>query len=149
MAKKSSRIRIIFRTPALKLRPGETLGITGSCAELGSWVEAVPMQTYGPIFAYADVDVTAEFEYKFVVTDSETGEILLWEEGENRRAKLSGKAVETISAMVLHFSIPSWKGAGTAIPLFSLRSEDGFGIGEFPDLKKLIDWAALTGQKII
>ena len=42
-----------------------------------------------------------------------------------------------------------WKAAGTAIPVFSLRSESGFGIGEFHDLKLLVDWAALTGQKII
>lgn len=42
-----------------------------------------------------------------------------------------------------------WKAAGTAIPVFSLRSESGFGIGEFNDLKLLADWAAMTGQKII
>ncbi len=149
MAKKNSRIRAIFRTPALKLRPGETLGITGSCGELGNWVAAVPMKECVPIFAYADVDVPAEFEYKFVVTDSETGEILLWEDGGNRRAELSGKPVETVTVMSLRFALPSWKGAGTAIPMFSLRSEDSFGVGEFLDLKKLIDWAVLTGQKII
>lgn len=42
-----------------------------------------------------------------------------------------------------------WKAAGTAIPVFSLRSESDFGIGEFHDLKLLADWAAATGQKII
>jgi len=39
--------------------------------------------------------------------------------------------------------------AGTAVPVFSLRSEEGFGIGEFRDLKKLIDWAEITGQSVI
>lgn len=43
----------------------------------------------------------------------------------------------------------TWKAAGTAIPVFSLRSGSDFGIGEFNDLKLLADWAALTGQKII
>ena len=42
-----------------------------------------------------------------------------------------------------------WMAAGTAIPVFSLRSESGFGIGEFHDLELLADWAAATGQKII
>ena len=42
-----------------------------------------------------------------------------------------------------------WKAAGTAIPVFSLRSESGFGTGEFNDLKLLADWAAMTGQKVI
>lgn len=45
--------------------------------------------------------------------------------------------------------IPGWKGAGTAIPVFALRSGDDFGVGEFHDLRKLIDWAALTGQSFI
>ncbi len=47
------------------------------------------------------------------------------------------------------FEKKGFRGAGTAVPVFSLRSEDGFGVGEFLDLKKLIDWAAATGQNII
>lgn len=47
------------------------------------------------------------------------------------------------------FDQPGFRGAGTAIPVFSLRSEEGFGIGEFLDLKPLIDWASATGQCII
>ena len=42
-----------------------------------------------------------------------------------------------------------WKAAGTAVPVFSLRSEKSFGVGEFNDLKLLVDWAAATGQKVI
>jgi len=45
--------------------------------------------------------------------------------------------------------VPGWKGAGTAIPVFSLRSADDFGVGEFYDLKKMIDWAAKTGQTVL
>ena len=47
------------------------------------------------------------------------------------------------------FDRPDFRGAGTAIPVFSLRSADDFGIGEFRDLHKLIDWAEATGQCII
>ncbi len=35
----------------------------------------------------------------------------------------------------------TWKGAGVAIPVFSLRSAASFGVGEFTDLKRLADWA--------
>ena len=42
-----------------------------------------------------------------------------------------------------------WKAAGTAVPVFSLRSERSFGVGEFRDLKLLADWAVMTGQKVI
>lgn len=44
---------------------------------------------------------------------------------------------------------PVKRGAGTAVPVFSLRSVKDFGIGEFLDLKLLVDWAEATGQKII
>jgi 4-alpha-glucanotransferase len=36
-----------------------------------------------------------------------------------------------------------------AIPVFSLRSEKSFGVGEFSDLKLLTDWAASVGLKMI
>ena len=47
------------------------------------------------------------------------------------------------------FDQPGFRGAGTAIPVFSLRTADDFGIGEFRDLRPLVDWAAATGQCII
>ena len=47
------------------------------------------------------------------------------------------------------FDRPGFRGAGTAIPVFSLRSAADFGIGEFRDLRPLVDWAAATGQCII
>ena len=50
---------------------------------------------------------------------------------------------------VHHNNRPRWKGAGTAIPVFSLRTERDFGIGQFTDLKQFVDWAAATGQSII
>ena len=47
------------------------------------------------------------------------------------------------------FDNPGFMGAGTAIPVFSLRTEGDFGIGEFRDLRPLVDWAAATGQTVI
>ncbi len=47
------------------------------------------------------------------------------------------------------FDRPGFRGAGTAVPVFSLRTEDDFGIGEFRDLYPLVDWAVLTGQCVI
>ena len=47
------------------------------------------------------------------------------------------------------FDNPGFRGAGTAVPVFSLRTESDFGIGEFTDLRPLVDWAARTGQCII
>ncbi len=43
----------------------------------------------------------------------------------------------------------TWRGAGVAIPVFSLRSKKSFGVGEFTDLKGLVDWARKTGLKLV
>ncbi|MEO8404316.1 MAG: 4-alpha-glucanotransferase [Chitinophagaceae bacterium] len=43
----------------------------------------------------------------------------------------------------------NWKGAGIAIPVFSLRSKKSFGVGEFCDIKLLVDWVKDTGLKLI
>lgn len=42
-----------------------------------------------------------------------------------------------------------FRGAGVAIPVFSLRSAAGCGVGEFADLKTMGDWAAATGLKML
>ena len=47
------------------------------------------------------------------------------------------------------FDRAGFRGAGTAVPVFSLRSASDFGIGEFNDLKDLVDWAVKPGQCII
>lgn len=140
------KIEILLKTPTPRLGPGEALGVTGSCPELGNWKEAVIMGKEGPIFAALILKVSEPFEYKFVVADKYTSRIKYWEEGGNRYADLSR---ESIIAPPARINAPKWRGAGTAIPVFALRSEEDFGIGEFHDLKKMVDWAVKTGQSII
>ena len=49
----------------------------------------------------------------------------------------------------IHLPNDTWKGAGVAIPVFSLRSKNSFGVGEFADIKLLVDWAKETDLKLI
>jgi hypothetical protein len=62
------------------------------------------------------------------------------QEGDNRRADLSNVAAGSL--VVLgdeNFRFKgNWRGAGVAIPVFSLRSHSGFGVGEFPDIKLMV-----------
>ena len=39
--------------------------------------------------------------------------------------------------------------SGAVAPLFSIYTTNSCGIGEFPDLRKLIDWCCQTGMSII
>lgn len=78
-------------------------------------------------------------EYKFLILKKDTHEVVTWEEGNNRMLKIPeiGKG-ENVILGGLHWNapLPMWRGAGVAIPVFSLRSEKSWGIGEFFDLKK-------------
>ena len=70
----------------------------------------------------------------------------------DRWKEMGGQSIEqrTVALPYVHHNNrPRWKGAGTAIPVFSLRSERDFGIGQFTDLKLLVDWASATGQSVI
>lgn len=42
-----------------------------------------------------------------------------------------------------------WKGAGLAVPVFSLRSSESMGIGEFLDLNLLVDFCVKIGFQLI
>lgn len=151
---------LIVSTPVIQLGKGEALGITGSIRELGEWRKAIVLDSGNPPYAKAEFKTAGSFEYKFVIADPATGGIREWEEGANRTfdqqdsvSRLHNAGTET-SCIRVRTDIPrlnrrGWKGAGTAIPVFSLRSEDDFGVGEFNDIRKLVDWAVMTGQSII
>ncbi len=142
---------VTIKTPQLTLPQGRKLGITGSSDELGHWHTARPLHTCSPVYATVTFDFSEPFEYKFVLIDTATGSIAEWEEGWNRHSgdisPMQG-TVRTIASPA-RFNLPRWRGAGVAIPVFSLRTERSFGIGEFADLKKMVDWAVVTGMKII
>ena len=49
----------------------------------------------------------------------------------------------------VHFDVYNLKCAGTLVPVFSLRSKDSFGVGDFGDLRKMVDWVAQTKQRVL
>lgn len=91
-------------------------------------------------------------EYKFVLYNKEEKKAEAWENNPNRyMATPEIKANETlvISDRYVYFDVPAWKGAGVAVPVFSLKSEKSFGVGDFGDLKRMVDWAVCTNQKVV
>ncbi len=63
--------------------------------------------------------------------------------------RLEGKVSKTRVQHDVWSDKTGWRGAGTAIPVFSLRSHRSMGVGEFDDLRLMVDWAAMTGQCFI
>ncbi len=142
---------ITLQTSFASLRPDEALAIAGSGRFLQDWQRIIPMDDSHFPEWQVTLPVAESFEYKFLIVNRKTGTLLCWEEGENRRWTAIPAADEHLldASAVPRIPDRQWRGAGTAIPLFSLRSEKGFGIGEFADLKLLVDWAVATGQKVL
>ena len=130
------------------LPPTERLAVVGSSKGLGEWNTSKSLQmTYLGNYRWGvALRERGYAEYKFVVTTAE-GEFLRWEQGENRSLQPANN-MQLVFGLRLRDSV-QWRGAGVAVPLFSLRSEQSFGVGEFADLQLLGDWCAKTGQRII
>lgn len=145
------------RVEAPMVRPDEILAVTGACATLGNWNPAQALRLNDSEFPYWTANIPIgklplPLEYKFVIVKKDyTDTTAVWEDGQNRIFNITGSADETVILSGLRFSNPrhSWKGAGTAIPVFSLRSDEDFGCGDFLDLKKMILWCEKTGQSIL
>ena len=155
----SNNVRtLIIKVRAPQLRIGERLAMVGEPAVLGAWdtQKAVPMKEHAPHEWVACLDATnlpiGYFEFKFIVLGTESENTVLWEQGENRCIdvpNMGDKEALVYELSQANFSIYPWKGAGTVIPIFSLRSEGSFGVGDFGDLKMMVDWAAKTEQRFI
>lgn len=147
---------VLFSVYAPLVNPDEELVVCGDCKALGNWD---PMEA--PAFSDARfplwtiaipfVDFKVPFSYKFVIR-KKNGSAVEWENGENRVCHditLSPDKTVAINGLTINNPKSHWKGAGTAIPVFSIRTEDDFGCGDFMDIEKMVDWCAVTGQKIL
>lgn len=151
----SKIVRLIVRAP--QLRDGERLGVLGADKALGAWdvQKILPMTQHTYNEWVADIDAThlegSHLEFKFVAFRNAKNE-LLWEASMNRTVDLPEmKAGELVSYELdqAFFALYNRKLAGTLVPVFSLRTRKSAGIGDFGDLKVMIDFVASTGQKVL
>ena len=148
---------LLIAVDAPMIHPDEAVAITGNCKALGNWDPAkavVLSDAFYPTWeaAVSRNELPEDIEFKFLIIKKESGKLVDWEGGENRRLSLrnaSSAEVVTTEGMRLINPLTPWRGAGVAIPVFSLRSEGDWGVGEFLDLEKMIDWAVKTGQRFI
>ncbi len=135
-----------------------SLAVLGNQPFLGSWNEELLVNSllstsdFNSWSSVFEVDTFAfPLEYKFVLYDVENRQIIAWENRGNRTlSELNPEQDEySIIDTNLFFDLPPFKGAGVAIPVFSLRSMQCVGVGEFLDLIPLIDWAKTTGMRLI
>ncbi len=148
-------LRLKVRAPQVGI--GQHLAIVGAPEYLGAWDcwkahTMVEHQCHEWVISL-DVDhVPGVFEFKFLILNDDGTGLPVWEEGPNR--VLDYQEVEKGQVVVYElprpqFTVFPWKAAGTVIPVFSLRSEGSFGVGDFGDLKMMVDWCAKTRQRVL
>ncbi|MEJ7660075.1 MAG: 4-alpha-glucanotransferase [Hymenobacter sp.] len=131
--------------------------VLGSDPALGSWDNTRPLVLSDAAYPTWQAELAlqspeAELRYKYGLWDAAQQTVTELEVGDDRVLP-AGTAAPDILA-VLHdegfrYAAGPWRGAGVALPVFSLRSEKGLGVGEFTDLKLLMDWAVTTGLNLV
>ncbi len=155
-AKKSVAHPIIrFQINVPRVEQHQRLCVLGNIPALGNWGTGKPLllgnEDYplwsGSVSFVAGMNI----EYKYGIYDTKTKEVVYWEDGENRVLPSHQIKDHHLNIVYDHyFKHPKgdWKGTGMAIPVFSLRTKNGLGIGEFTDIKLFVDWAAQVGMKM-
>ncbi|MCY7329900.1 MAG: hypothetical protein LH618_15205, partial [Saprospiraceae bacterium] len=145
-----------FRVKAPLLQGDEVLCLAGHGKALRLWDTTAPLllRREGGWWTIR-LDLALEdfpLAYKYGIWNTRTNRFLGFESGTNRTL-YQFASQDAPDLTILHdgfarLSRPTWKGAGVAIPVFSLRTQRSFGIGEFTDIPALVDWAKSVGLKL-
>lgn len=152
--KLNKKITHLFKVKAPLLQPNEVVCIVGENDILGKWDTQQPaiLQKEGNwhVLPLSITTPDLPLVYKYGVYNIETQQFVGFEKGENR--VLGAEQHEDLTIVhdgFLHLDNHLFKGAGVAIPVFSLRTEANFGVGEFTSIQLLADWCANTGMQLI
>lgn len=153
----SSEGQTLFRIKAPLCKPTEQVCLLGSNATLGNWSTQQPIlltkkENWWETQLDWKGDDAAPVMYKYGIWDSEKNVFVEYEQGDNRILPnwlLEQNANHVIHDGFLKTTHHQWRGAGVSIPVFSLRTHNSFGVGEFSDIKLLADWASAAGLKLI
>ena len=130
MSKESDFAKTVkLKVRAPQLRNNERLAIIGGGEALGNWeaLRAIEMDEHenNEWVVSLDADILPRiFEFKFVALDEEVDVTPLWENGMNRTISLPEIEKDEVVVYELSqafFPVYPWTGAGTVIPVFSLR----------------------------
>ena len=146
-----------FRVKTPLLEKNQTLCLAGEGNALGNWQTAQPLllsRAIGEDNFSAQLDLRGQkfpLAYKYGVFDVAQNVFIRFEDGENRvlHDEIARNKYTLVNDGFARLPIIPWRGAGVAVPVFSLRCKNSFGVGEFLDLKPLADWGKKVGLKLI
>ncbi len=144
-----------FQIHAPRVETGMQLCVSGDIPALGNWDLKKPLllgNVQFPLWSGSiSIKPKVEIEYKYGIYDPKTKQVIQLEKGANREFENDQPSPRIIIKTDEYFDHleSTWKGVGVAVPVFSLRSKNGFGVGEFSDIKLLVDWAKSVHMKMV
>ncbi|WP_417427651.1 4-alpha-glucanotransferase [Halpernia sp.] len=146
----------LFRLEAPLYNKNWSVVLMGNVDGLGNWDTQKTLKLVQTDFGIwevaAEIYADYPFQYKYAIFDNELDKIIAVETGNNRWS-VENKDDNLLQIQADHyfrFGIHQlYHAAGVAVPVFALRTENGFGVGEFSDLKILGDWVKESKLSII
>ena len=135
-APKSHKKGLLIKAYAPCIDNDHCLGICGNQKVLGDWDADKAVLMSDANFPEWQVEVDASkisfpLEYKFILYNKKERRAVAWENNPNRYMadpQIGANETLVIGDRYVYFALPDWKGAGVAVPIFSLRSEKSFAI---------------------
>ena len=147
---------LIIRVAVPNVPKGAQVHICGASQKLGAWdpSQAKPLRRMECLKWERSFEITKEegdsWEFKFLIKYPDGS--FIWEDRYNRVLPLP-KILKHSTVIKEYcgadFNQGNPRFSGVSIPVFSLRSTESHGIGDFSDLKKMADWTSLTGMSMI
>ncbi len=154
---------LLVRVSVPHVKADERVVIVGDCPELGNWDPACAplLHEYKrneweislPLSLW---QLYSQIACKVVIIHHDSCKVVAWEEGENRIVHLAKENISRYDCVVEEWNEPCFalpdrqsRIAGMVIPVFSLKSEKSAGVGDFGDLKRMVDWAVSCGWHIL
>lgn len=162
-----NEVSLIFTAVCPWVKKNQTLAIVGSCPQLGLWTPDRSITLTDAEFPFWTASITVSrdcfpFQYKYVICDNEIVEeteepLYIWEEGENHEClgitsnlvDLTFPSTVIITDWYVNPNKELFRGMGIHLPLFSLRTSENCGIGEYSDIRHLVDLCKSIGSSMI
>jgi 4-alpha-glucanotransferase len=146
-----------FQLEAPRVDSHHQVCVLGSDPALGNWDNTNPLILSDAAYPAWRAELALqnpeqELRYKYGFWSPERHAVVQLETGDDRVLPPGASQPGTLTVLDdegFRYAAQPWRGAGVAMPVFSLRSENGLGVGEFSDLKLLIDWAEKTGLNMV
>lgn len=151
-------LEVYFSCVVPNIKTDEKLYVVGSCPELGFWdpTKGVLMRdndypVYSVIIPFDRSSLP--FEYKYVIIKANGDAI--WDQNQNMKSDIitspntTGNTILCLNQFFVNPCKDLYHGFGVYVPIFSLRSSDSCGIGQYTDIKKLVNVCNKIGASMI